>query len=49
MQQRDLYRAMLDEADITIAAKESTGPGSGIKDPGSLLSSPQGSSLPMSK
>ena len=33
VQQRDLYKAMLEEADITIAAKGSSIPGSGIGSP----------------
>lgn len=45
VQQRDLYKAMLEEADITIAAK-------GSATPGPVMGSPQettGSPLPMSR
>ena len=47
VQQRDLYKAMLEEADITIAAKGSSNPGSGTG-----MGSPQettGSPMPISR
>ena len=49
VQQRDLYKAMLEEADITIAAKGSSTPGTGT---GTGMGSPQettGSPMPISR